>query len=582
MTSSSSDDKERVLRSLDQLPIIMPRDAPTEGASPRVEPGPPIADDKVEGQESEEDISKPTGQVQDDEPVWTNATDRIKATAFTQWRQDVEDKINEREGRLDEREGRLDEREGRLDERERRLDERERRLNERTKNLAERENKLEAKQREDLEVFAAQEAEIRQRHEAAKRVQADLDGSRQEYREKFSAIAEDERKVVRERDELARREKEVCKEEERIEAMNRELSAFEQKVKEARDRVAEREEACADLERPLRNLEVELNETKKALKLAVQDRQKAREGHRRLAQEVNDAESKAQREKSRANKAGQRAAEAQSYADLLERERGSQVFQITEPELIEWLTDESHPEIEFALPAHATVHGSEPLSEEELTGYLYDWGCKAWDCDCELIIVGREQWTPQSLDQLVVEHRYPRIRIMSQEMLLASQITGKDMLEAPTAALQKFAEGHPALEYLIKAAFEWPFVTDWLPDEIRFFLSEGAEESPLTALGYHAGRTAGLTRTRRKNLLREAYHGEIPWVESDEYMNEWGQPRSRQRLWRMAHHLSRLVRNRNTNPSMQYAVEDWAEDLDWLEEEFYRPWMAFSWPSVTV
>ena len=33
---------------------------------------------------------------------------------------------------------------------------------------------------------------------------------------------------------------------------------------------------------------------------------------------------------------------------------------------------------------------------------------------------------------------------------------------------------------------------------------------------------------------------------------------------------------------MQYAVEDWAEDLDWLEEEFYRPWMAFSWPSVTV
>ena len=75
---------------------------------------------------------------------------------------------------------------------------------------------------------------------------------------------------------------------------------------------------------------------------------------------------------------------------------------------------------------------------------------------------------------------------------------------------------------------------------------------------------------------------EMTLAAADDYMEEWGHPRTRRRLWRIAHHLARLVRNRQSNPIMTRAVDDWVHDLDWLEEEFYRPWMAFTWPSTRM
>ena len=33
---------------------------------------------------------------------------------------------------------------------------------------------------------------------------------------------------------------------------------------------------------------------------------------------------------------------------------------------------------------------------------------------------------------------------------------------------------------------------------------------------------------------------------------------------------------------MHYAVEDWENDLEWLESIFYRKWMAFKWPSLEL
>jgi hypothetical protein len=91
---------------------------------------------------------------------------------------------------------------------------------------------------------------------------------------------------------------------------------------------------------------------------------------------------------------------------------------------------------------------------------------------------------------------------------------------------------------------------------------------------------AGLSSGRRKALLTKAYEKDIPWVGSEEYMEWWGEPGTRQRLWRIAHHLACLIRTRRKNPTQEYAVDHWFEDLEMLKRTFYRSYMRFRWPNV--
>ena len=161
-------------------------------------------------------------------------------------------------------------------------------------------------------------------------------------------------------------------------------------------------------------------------------------------------------------------------------------------------------------------------------------------------------------------------------------LTTHDPFSLPIEILMKFAEGHPALEYLISQGFEWPEIILEEDYGIPVYLrgsNERVEESPLFRMGYQVGITNGQEPSVRHALLRDAYHGDIPYVEDDDYMEEWGNPRKSKRLWRIAHHISWLIRSRLNIPSMCYAVKDWHDDLAWLQEQFYTKRMRFKWPN---
>ena len=236
----------------------------------------------------------------------------------------------------------------------------------------------------------------------------------------------------------------------------------------------------------------------------------------------------------------------------------------------------------FAPPKEIVSLGSGPFSEDDFDDYLKSLGITPYVNGCSWIIVGRDGWTEEQLNELIDNADLDEVRVFSQELFMAGILTTHDPFSLPIEILMKFAEGHPALEYLIEAGFEWPVIMDEEDFGEPVYLRgsyERVEESPLYRMGYQVGVTNGLSKPRRKSLLKSAYQGAIPDVEDDDYMEEWGRPRQSKRLWRIAHHIAWLIRSRKSIPSMHYAVRDWQDDLDWLWEEFYTNRMRFKWPN---
>jgi len=236
----------------------------------------------------------------------------------------------------------------------------------------------------------------------------------------------------------------------------------------------------------------------------------------------------------------------------------------------------------FAPPKEIVSLGSGPFPEDDFDDYLKSLGITPYVDGYSWIIVGRDGWTEEQLNELIENADLDEVRVFSQELFMAGILTTHDPFSLPLEILMKFAEGHPALEYLIEAGFEWPviMVEEDFGEPVYLRGSyERVEESPLYRMGYQVGVTNGLSKPRRKSLLKSAYEGAIPDVEDDDYMEEWGRPRQSKRLWRIAHHIAWLIRSRKSIPSMRYAVRDWQDDLDWLQEEFYTNRMRFTWPN---
>ncbi|EJN6954196.1 hypothetical protein NRD12_000737 [Aeromonas hydrophila] len=102
----------------------------------------------------------------------------------------------------------------------------------------------------------------------------------------------------------------------------------------------------------------------------------------------------------------------------------------------------------------------------------------------------------------------------------------------------------------------------------------------LQAVGYRVG-DKGLFKNERQKILSEVYNSKLPLVESQLYMNEWGTPKSSQRLYKVAYTIASLVRNakRKTKADMRRAVSDWEDDLSWLRSKYYVD-MMWDWPST--
>jgi hemerythrin len=256
---------------------------------------------------------------------------------------------------------------------------------------------------------------------------------------------------------------------------------------------------------------------------------------------------------------------------------------------ISWMLEHAARDDESVLRPEVVLVGSGPISYNEMHEFLESRGIDVWAPDSEgvpFLIVGQKDWSQEELEMQIAAQQGDTLKVYSQQMTLCALAAGADPFETADAAmLQAFADNHAALEFLQSSELRWPLtVAPAIPNEFTPFGSEelGVDESPLKKMGYTVGKTRGLSAPARRKVLATAYAANIPFTHSEEYMEDWGYPRTRRRLWRTSHHLAWLARAWNRMPSHRYAVKDWTDDLAWLQKRYYRPWMRFAWPQVRV
>jgi hypothetical protein len=95
------------------------------------------------------------------------------------------------------------------------------------------------------------------------------------------------------------------------------------------------------------------------------------------------------------------------------------------------------------------------------------------------------------------------------------------------------------------------------------------EKGLLKFMGYAVGQK-GAYRDRRQQVLDYVFNERIPQVQSNEYMAEWGAPKSVERLKKLTNSLSTFARNarRRRSSDMDLAIAEWEEDLRYLKETY--------------
>ncbi|QXC29689.1 MULTISPECIES: hypothetical protein [Aeromonas] len=129
------------------------------------------------------------------------------------------------------------------------------------------------------------------------------------------------------------------------------------------------------------------------------------------------------------------------------------------------------------------------------------------------------------------------------------------------------------------AQFSWP-TTTILTSNHSLTEINWPKIGILQAVGYRVG-DKGLFKNERQKILNEVYKNQLPLVESQSYMDEWGSPKSSQRLYKIAYTIAALVRNakRKTRADMRCAISEWESDLSWLRDKYYVD-MMWDWPST--
>jgi len=128
--------------------------------------------------------------------------------------------------------------------------------------------------------------------------------------------------------------------------------------------------------------------------------------------------------------------------------------------------------------------------------------------------------------------------------------------------------------------FEWPDIdavggdgslsADWL------------EEGLLSHMGYHVGNTHGVCTTKRRLILKEVFGGAVPPVFPKSYLDSWGDAGSAGRLKKMAETVAAFIRNakRRRNAALAAAIDQWADDMEFLYHDIYVGKFHFAWPKT--
>jgi len=247
-----------------------------------------------------------------------------------------------------------------------------------------------------------------------------------------------------------------------------------------------------------------------------------------------------------------------------------------------------------------TTSGSGPWEEDKFDELLRSFGyeIEPFDVGVDVIVVG---YSCDILDEIRerIEDSSGGIRIYPQELFMSYLFTGIDPLPLlDKEQSEKWIKFHPVLRelFLLSEDFSWNVPVDEeeleenqdiLDNEPLVPPPQGVTESPLSLIGYNTGKGSKLKVKERRDILREAFNEELPDISEDpdidteEYMAQWGRPKTPRRLWRLAKHLSAQYHAKKNNPLQRYAVADWKSDLHWMRDHLYdEAHHRFSWPRM--
>lgn len=151
---------------------------------------------------------------------------------------------------------------------------------------------------------------------------------------------------------------------------------------------------------------------------------------------------------------------------------------------------------------------------------------------------------------------------------------------APEEVIRKIeAEWKRRTDDEVNAPFDWPNTSaDHGSERLTSF--EWQPSGMLAYLGYHVGRGSEISAAERQALLTRIYEVSLPPLNDRDYLHGWGPPGTGKRLRKMADSIAAFTRNarRRNSASWDIAIGQWEEDLQYLENTFYRGRFDFKWP----
>lgn len=117
--------------------------------------------------------------------------------------------------------------------------------------------------------------------------------------------------------------------------------------------------------------------------------------------------------------------------------------------------------------------------------------------------------------------------------------------------------------------FSWPSTNASPTGKSEKLTIDAPDIGVLKAVGYHVGVSGEDTAVRRI-LLDNVFRRRLPPVDTFSYMQEWGQPSSRDRLKKMADTIAAFARlqKQMNNGARGKAIQDWEMDLKYLHRKY--------------
>jgi hypothetical protein len=228
-------------------------------------------------------------------------------------------------------------------------------------------------------------------------------------------------------------------------------------------------------------------------------------------------------------------------------------------------------------PSSLMIMGDGPLDAIEWQHALVALNREVYFPDQYLatLLVGRENWSKKIVLDLLEARQGLKVRIVSQEMLLAWFATRQDPFAHPERLRELWGD-HPVYRFLDgladEAGFDWPSLL--VPEGSDAHTERplgGWDAGILSANGYRVGAEATYAPTRREALAadRRAHYGAAG---------------SCRRLEAIAHAIARQFKLALPRPEMALARTHWEQDFYWLKNQYDTRCRGgrFDWPTLDV